>query len=194
MGIPWDIPYEIRSLMRNAIGYPPHLVREQRLSVAHVGEWVRNWGVDMAPELRIFGDGSTFEFVSPIDMAWQLGIKPPCPSCRRVDPSTKCTWWLDAKMPCHIDWWHKLKCRSVQFWSHATWSGTDRNWNWRKSGFGYKIWTSDLLYQIRLVARVWTRCSRPQPSIIFDQKLRKMFENLDFGPEITYIKVRDSPL
>ena len=38
----------------------------------------------MAPELRIFEDGSTFEFVSPIDMAWQLGIKPPCPSCRRV--------------------------------------------------------------------------------------------------------------
>ena len=45
---------------------------------------MRNWGIDMAPELRVFEDGSTFEFVSPIDMAWQLGIKPPCPSCRRV--------------------------------------------------------------------------------------------------------------
>ena len=42
---------------------------------------MRKFGVDMAPELRIFDDGATFEFVSPIDIAWQLGIKPPCPSC-----------------------------------------------------------------------------------------------------------------
>ena len=27
----------------------------------------------------------TFEFVSPIDMAWHLGIKPPCAFCRRVN-------------------------------------------------------------------------------------------------------------
>ena len=62
-----------------------------------------------------------------------------------------------------------------------------------KSGFCYDVGISDLLYQIRLVATVCLRWSRPQPSIIFDQNLRKLSEHLDLVPKIAYSPVRKTP-